>query len=221
MRRVFLRLRLPSTARTKLLYETILASVIEVYHESRIPASVIKVYHESRIPASGKHVFNMPMVLLSRYGALPGHIESFLGGRDAGRHALMVDLISKGSHVDYYAQSHLHVFSAEQGARLTRESSRSALHEAGCEVVNKSFPRGGSVALDARLSREICGGYAITVIFMTEDLVARFMLPPMPLPNLPGLKEKVAEMQKKTENIRLNFVFNDSARSTDIQLTPP
>lgn len=78
-----------------------------------------------------------------RYGAFPGHIESFLGGRDAGRSALIVHLLAKGSGVDYYAKSHLHLFPAERGARLTRELSRTALQKAGCEANNKDFGAGG------------------------------------------------------------------------------
>ena len=68
------------------------------------------------------------------------------------------------------------------------------------------------VILDARLGREILEGYAITVIFMTEELLARSKVPKMLLPNLPGLKEKVADMQ--SEKIRLNFEFEDSTMST-------
>jgi hypothetical protein len=149
-----------------------------------------------------------------RYGALPGHIESFLGGRDAGRDALVVHLLAKSSQVDYYAKSHLHVFPAEKGARFTREPPRSALQEAGCEAHNKNFNIGGSVILDARLSREIWGGYAITAIFVTEALVTRFKLPQMTLPNLPGLRNKVADMQEQSKNIRLNFAFEGSTGST-------
>ncbi|KAK3934086.1 hypothetical protein QBC46DRAFT_462801 [Diplogelasinospora grovesii] len=92
-----------------------------------------------------------------RYGAFLSYIESFLSGRDAGRRALMVHLLAEGSRVDYYAKSHLHVFSTEKGAR---------------------------VVLDARLSREISGGYVITVIFIIKDL---------------------------SKNIRLNFTFEGSA----------
>ncbi|KAK0629982.1 hypothetical protein B0T17DRAFT_205849 [Bombardia bombarda] len=146
-----------------------------------------------------------------RYGPLPGHIECFLtGGKDAGRRALMFHLLAKGSRVDYYAYSHLHAFTTEKGGRSTHEMSRSALRDAGCEVRHKDFTIGGSVILDARLGLEIGAGYAITVVFVTEDLVAG--LPKMSLPNLPGLKEKVAGMQSK--KIGLNFVFEGSTGST-------
>lgn len=67
--------------------------------------------------------------------------------------------------------------------------------------------------LDARLGREICKGYAITVIFMTEELLARFKIPKMPLPNLPGLKDKVADME--SARVRLNFEFEDSTGTAD------
>jgi hypothetical protein len=63
------------------------------------------------------------------------------------------------------------------------------------------------VILDARLGREIWGGYAITIIFVTEDLVTG--LPKMILPNLPGLKAKVASMQMQSEKIGVNFAFED------------
>jgi hypothetical protein len=79
-----------------------------------------------------------------RYGPYPGHIETFLGGRDAGRRGLTVHLLAKGSEVDYYAKSHLHVFAAQNGARKTRELSRSAVEAAGCEVYKISSDNGGS-----------------------------------------------------------------------------
>ena len=55
----------------------------------------------------------------------------------------MVHLLAKDTRVDYYAKSHLHVFPAEKGARLTRELSRSALQTAGCEANKKLFDIGG------------------------------------------------------------------------------
>jgi hypothetical protein len=72
------------------------------------------------------------------------------------------------------------------------------------------------VVLDARLGREILEGYAITAIFMTEDLVSRFKLPPMLLPSRPLLKDKVAEMQGQCRTVRLNFEFKDSTDHTDV-----
>lgn len=71
------------------------------------------------------------------------------------------------------------------------------------------------VILDARIGREILEGYAITAIFMTEDLVSRFKLPPMPLPSWPLLKDKVSEMQEKCGAVRLNFEFKASTERTD------
>jgi len=57
---------------------------------------------------------------------------------------MAVDLLAKGSRVDYFTKSHLRVFPAERGARLTREISRSALQKAGCEVYSKALDTGGS-----------------------------------------------------------------------------
>lgn len=67
-----------------------------------------------------------------------------MGGRGAGRDAVMVQLLAKGSRVDYYAKSHLHAFPAEKGLRLTRELPRSVLTDAGCEAHSKDFGVGGS-----------------------------------------------------------------------------
>ncbi|KAI8663479.1 hypothetical protein NCS57_00949000 [Fusarium keratoplasticum] len=141
-----------------------------------------------------------------RWGALPGHIECFLaGGRDAGRRVLMVQLLAKGSRVDYYASSHLKSLPTENGPRSTHELSPAALQQEGCKVHDGNFSAGGLVILDARLGRETRAGYAITVTFMIEDLVTG--LPKMVLPNLPGLKEKVAEME--SEKIGVNFAFGN------------
>ncbi|RSL60292.1 hypothetical protein CEP53_005473 [Fusarium sp. AF-6] len=139
-----------------------------------------------------------------RWGASPGHIESFLaGGEDAGRRALMVQLLAKGSRVDYYACSHLKALPTEKGPRSTHELSPDALREEGCEVRDGNFSAGGLVIVDARLGREIKAGYSITVTFMTEDLATG--LPKMALPNLVALREKVAEME--SQKIGVNFTF--------------
>ena len=154
-----------------------------------------------------------------------------MGGPGAGRRAVIVHLLAKKSEVNYFSKSHLYVFPAEKGARLTRELSRSALEEAGCEVFHKVFETGGvyvsmpsrifqdqhvltsyRVILDARLGREIREGYAITAIFTSEELVARFELPQMLLPDSPGLRKKITEMQEQSQNIRLNFTFKDTSR---------
>ncbi|SCV61233.1 uncharacterized protein FFFS_15802 [Fusarium fujikuroi] len=108
-----------------------------------------------------------------RYGALPGKIECFLtGGREAGQRVLMVYLLSRGSRVNFYAYSHLQAFPTTKGRRSTHELPPPVLQKAGCEVREKNFHAGGSVIVDARLGREICAGYTITVVFMTEELAA-------------------------------------------------
>ncbi|EXK77665.1 hypothetical protein FOQG_17628 [Fusarium oxysporum f. sp. raphani 54005] len=139
-----------------------------------------------------------------RYGPLPGKIECFQTGvQEKDRRALMIYLLAKGSRVNFYAYSHLRAFPTIGGRRLTYELAPDALQEAGCQVHEKNFSVGGSVIVDARLGREISAGYAITVGFMTEELVAKMR--PMVLPNDAGLKEKVSGMQ--SEKIGLNFAF--------------
>lgn len=140
-----------------------------------------------------------------RYGSWPGHIESFISA--PGRCALIFDLLPKGSRISYFAGSHLQGFRAAEGARRTRELSLDALQEAGCRAQTKDLKLGGSVILDARVAREISEGYAITTIFTTEEVVKRFKMPPMVLPDLPGLRKDVEEMRKLCPKIKLNFEF--------------
>lgn len=54
-------------------------------------------------------------------------------------------------------------------------------------------------------------GYAITFEFATVDIVERW--PKLIFPNLPGLAERVAEME--TSKIGLNFGFEDIGRSVE------
>lgn len=64
------------------------------------------------------------------------------------------------------------------------------------------------VMIDARLSLELKECYIISFVFATEDVVAKW--PPMYLPNLPILKEKVDKME--TPDIGVNFAFRHNKK---------
>jgi hypothetical protein len=66
------------------------------------------------------------------------------------------------------------------------------------------------VVFDARLNIELQEGYLITLLFATEDVVNKW--PPMLLPDLPGLAEKVRD-EMETEKIGVNFVIKKSTSS--------
>jgi hypothetical protein len=63
-----------------------------------------------------------------------------------------------------------------------------------------------SAIFDARISFEIKQGYAITFEFATVDIVEKW--PKMNLPYIPGLAQKVADME--SSQIRINFAFIDT-----------
>jgi hypothetical protein len=70
---------------------------------------------------------------------------------------------------------------------------------------------------DARLGLELNEGYAITFLFATENVVATW--PPMYLPNLPRLKEKVRNEMDSPE-IGVNFAFRDGSKALDDAESP-
>ncbi|OAA38528.1 hypothetical protein ISF_09886 [Cordyceps fumosorosea ARSEF 2679] len=145
----------------------------------------------------GEHILEMErrrFHFSSEYGLeFCRHIISFMrGGQRAGRRALLVHLLAKGSLVDYFPRSHLLELAAIKGGRLLWETPKEALTEAGCSPCEKNFPDGGLVILDARMKYEIKTGYAITFEFGTEELVRKW--PKMELPKLEVLKQKVASI---------------------------
>ena len=58
---------------------------------------------------------------------------------------------------------------------------------------------------DARLGIELKKGYVIAFLFATEDVVSKW--PPMLLPDLPGLAEKVRN-EMESDKIGVNFVID-------------
>ncbi|KAH7151931.1 hypothetical protein B0J13DRAFT_582863 [Dactylonectria estremocensis] len=141
-----------------------------------------------------------------RYEEYPDHVECWRrGGRNAGRRVFMVHVWSKGARVDYYVGSHLHALDTTKGLRSVYEIPSSELNRVGCEPETKEFVDGGIVILDARLCFEIKQGYAITFMFATEDVVAKWAK--IVLPHSTTLADKVAQMEKKSTKIGLNFTF--------------
>ncbi|POR30956.1 Uncharacterized protein TPAR_08841 [Tolypocladium paradoxum] len=131
-------------------------------------------------------------------------IECFLkGGSEAGRVALLVHLLPRGSRLRYFPGSHLRNLPTREHERATYEVKESALEQAGLFAENEVLRDGGIVIRDARLCVRIAEGYAITFGFATQDLVTG--KPKMLLPNLNALKRKVAEMEGP--GIGVNFAF--------------
>jgi len=154
-----------------------------------------------------------------RYIAYPGHILCFRrGGPKAGRRALAVHLLAKGSRVGYCGGSHDHFLPTTKGKRFLNEISQSALDEVGCQCEEREFPDGGLTIFDARIGFELKEGYAITFEFATIDVVENW--PKMILLSSPELIQKVGDMERDLENrkfqkIRMNFVFRDPIASTN------
>ncbi|PNY23835.1 Uncharacterized protein TCAP_06223 [Tolypocladium capitatum] len=137
-------------------------------------------------------------------------IECFLkGGSEAGRVALLIHLLPKGSRLRYSPGSHLHDLPTEEYERSSYKVEECALEKAGLSVENEMFEDGGIVIRDARLCVSITEGYAITFGFATEDLVAG--KPKMLLPNLNALKRKVAEMESPGIGVNFAFVNRDGS----------
>jgi len=149
-----------------------------------------------------------------RYEEFPGHVECFRrGGPKAGRRVLAVHLWAKGSRVEYNAGSHLHDLATTKGRRSLHEISQSELARVGSRHEPKHFPNGGLVILDARVGFEIKQGYAITFLFATDDVITKWAK--IVLPSSEGLRQKVAEMEKESTRIGLNFAFEGSVGSID------
>ena len=79
-----------------------------------------------------------------KYTAYPGHITFFRsGGLEAGRQALLVFLIAKGSRISYWSDSHRHALPVTEGKRYLHEGSESALLAAGCRRKEETYTNGG------------------------------------------------------------------------------
>jgi hypothetical protein len=78
-----------------------------------------------------------------RYKADPA-FECFIsGGRKAGRCALAVHLLPKGSRLDYFEGSHLYDLPTIPSGRSTHETPELALRDSGLEARGKDFEDGG------------------------------------------------------------------------------
>jgi hypothetical protein len=138
-----------------------------------------------------------------RYKENPA-FECFIkGGQKAGRCALVVHLLPRGSRLDYITGSHLVDLPIKQSDRLTHETEESAI--AGSTIQGREFENGGLVVRDARLRVRITKGYAITLVFATEALVAGW--PKMPIQASEALIQLVSRME--SSSIGFNFKFTD------------
>ncbi|CAG9949751.1 unnamed protein product [Clonostachys rosea f. rosea IK726] len=144
-----------------------------------------------------------------RYQAYPGVDICFRrGGPRAGRRRFMIHLLPKQARAGYYSGSHLHELPTEETEYLFYKVSHEAIEEQGLQAKVVNFEHGGRVMIDARLSLELKECYIISFVFATEDVVAKW--PPMYLPNLPILKEKVDKME--TPDIGVNFAFRHNKK---------
>ena len=79
-----------------------------------------------------------------KYTAYPGHITFFRsGGLKAGRVALLVFLIAKGSRISYWSNSHRYALPFTEGKRYLHEGSAFALIVAGCRRIEETYADGG------------------------------------------------------------------------------
>lgn len=137
--------------------------------------------------------------------------ECFMrGGTAAGRRALVIHLLPKGSQLRHYPGSHLRDLPTKACDRSTYAVEELDLKQACLAAQDAKFNDGGIVIRDARLSVKIVEGYTITFIFATDDLVATW--PKMLLPNTDALKDRVAEME--SPDIGVNFAFGREAESS-------
>lgn len=144
-----------------------------------------------------------------KYNARPGHIEGWrTGGRDAGLRVLLVLALAKGSRVIYYQGSHLHDLPVLRNVRNRGlpETTRAALDSAGCVPVERDYPNGALVIIDARLYREIEKGNMIKHALVANDALGWDRL-------------KVGEyLKKKIEDIQstigINFEIQSSTDNT-------
>jgi len=145
-----------------------------------------------------------------RYKELPGHIECFRrGGQEAGLRVLIIQQWAKGSRADYYPGSHVLDLPTKEGERALYETTKDALHEAGCLAKEEQFPEGGLVIRDARLYVEMPSRYGFHLLFAEDEILAAY--PKLIVPNQPELVRKIEELQ--TSKIRINFELKDSATS--------
>lgn len=163
------------------------------------------------------------------------------GGPKAGRLALMVHVLTRGSRVEYYRGSHVHELRTIEGQRGLYEVD--ALEVADLELWvagDERLTEGGKyditsfgdsmflthcrVVLDGRLCFQIAQLYTITFIFTTEALA--MTLPKMSLPNSDELVLKISDIEKFLQeiaaseniNIGLNFRFVESPGNAGVEI---
>ncbi|KAH7303575.1 hypothetical protein B0I35DRAFT_364650 [Stachybotrys elegans] len=142
-----------------------------------------------------------------RYSSSPGHLGCFVRG-NVGQSVLVVQLLSKGSELEYYSYSHTNPragSSTKMSGMATIGVDKNELDLKGCRARKKEFDTGALVVFDGRLCVEFKQGFAINVVFVTEDIVSRYHMPPMRLPY--HLKAKVEDLQRRYPDIKLNFDF--------------
>ncbi|KAK1754138.1 hypothetical protein QBC47DRAFT_385845 [Echria macrotheca] len=173
------------------------------------------VLADERIRSILKSWFGERCILVHwlRYTANPGHVICFRrGGPEAGRRRLMVHLMARGSQVVYWSRSHLQKLLWLETEYRYYEIPAPTLVNAGLKGEDLEFKDSHLRAIvDARLGLELKQGYAIAFVFATEDALNR--LPPMFLPNLPTLKQKVRD-EMESPDIGVNFAFGKTASGT-------
>lgn len=146
-----------------------------------------------------------------RYTANPGHVLCFRsGGPEAGRRRLMVHLMARGSQVGYWSGSHLQKLVWLETEYGFYEIPKPALVNAGLNSKDLEFSDDDHLKMivDARLGLELKKGYAIAFVFATEDALNRW--PPMFLPNVSTLKQKVQD-EMDSPDVGVNFAFEKTA----------
>ncbi|KAI0804239.1 hypothetical protein GGR55DRAFT_691098 [Xylaria sp. FL0064] len=129
-----------------------------------------QVLDDKRFRTAVKAFFGPKKCVLAhwlRYGNRPGFVECHVkGGPKAGRLALMVHVLARGSRVDYYRGSHIHELRTIEGQRGLYEVD--ALEVADLEpwvAGDERLTEGGKVVLDGRLRFQIAQLYTITFIY--------------------------------------------------------
>ncbi|KAI9770957.1 MAG: hypothetical protein M1840_002661 [Geoglossum simile] len=137
-----------------------------------------------------------------KYDRHPGRTFSFANYTGTRVRALMVQLWSTGSQAVFYKGSHLQSLEKIDTNGLL-EIPHEYLHKDAIERTEVEMKNGALVILDDRLGFTIVQGFAITFGFAVEEELNIYAK--IRLPNLPGLKKRVASMTSKS--IGTNFEF--------------
>ncbi|KAK8076098.1 hypothetical protein PG994_003370 [Apiospora phragmitis] len=129
-----------------------------------------------------------------KYNAWPGYIEGWrTGGKEAGLRILL--------------GSHLHDLPLLDGVRNRGlpQTTRAALEDAGCIAVERDYPNGAMIILDARLFRTIDRGNVIKHALVATDALGGW----------PKLKVEES-LQKKIEETQSTIEINYEIIDKDI-----